>query len=95
MIPNHGLRNLLVDTAKRYGIAVQIRADGGVRGGTDGAAIHLHGSGVPTVVLSLPARYIHSHSAILHRDDFNAAVELLTRVIPELDEKTVNSLTAW
>jgi endoglucanase len=95
MIPNHGLRTLLVDTAKRYGIPIQIRADGGVRGGTDGAAIHLHGSGVPTVVFSLPVRYIHSHGGILHRDDFNAAVELLTRVIPQLDEKTVTDLTMW
>ena len=95
MIPNHGLRNLLVDTAKRHGIPVQIRADGGVRGGTDGAAIHLHGSGVPTVVLSLPVRYIHSHGGILQRDDFNAAVELLTRVLPQLDEKTVTDLTTW
>jgi endoglucanase len=95
MIPNHALRSLLVDTAKRYAIPVQIRADGGVRGGTDGAAIHLHGSGVPTVVLSLPVRYIHSHGGILHRDDFDAAVELLTRVISELDEKTVTNLTTW
>ena len=95
MIPNHGLRKLLIDTANRYGIPVQIRADGGVRGGTDGAAIHLHGSGVPTVVLSLPVRYVHSHGSILHRDDFNAAVELLTRVIPQLDQRTVSDLTAW
>jgi endoglucanase len=95
MIPNHGLRTLLVDTAKRYDIRFQIRADGGLRGGTDGAAIHLHGGGVPTVVLSLPVRYVHSHGGILYRDDFNAAVELLTRVIPELDKKTVSNLTAW
>lgn len=94
MIPNHGLRTLLADMAKTYAIPIQIRVDG-VRGGTDGAAIHLHGSGVPTVVLSLPVRYIHSHGSILHRDDFNAAVELLTRVIPRLDQKTVSDLTAW
>jgi endoglucanase len=95
MVPNHGLRSLLVDTAREYDIPVQIRADGLVRGGTDGAAIHLHGTGVPTVAFSLPVRYIHSHGAILHRDDFNAAVELLTRVIPALDEKIVTGFTAW
>jgi putative aminopeptidase FrvX len=94
MVPNQGLRTLLVDTAKKHGISVQVRVDG-VRGGTDGAAIHLHGIGVPTVVLSLPVRYIHSHGGILHRDDFDAGVELLTRVIPELDEKTVAHMTAW
>ena len=95
MVPNHGLRTLLVNTAKRYGIPVQIRADGLVRGGTDGAAIHLHGTGVPTVAFSLPVRYIHSHGGILHRDDFDAAAELLTRVIPELDKKTVTDMTSW
>lgn len=95
MIPNHQLRTLLIDIAKRKGIRVQIRADGRVRGGTDGAAIHLHGSGVPTVVLSLPVRYVHSHGAILHRHDFDAAVELLTNVICELDHKTVTGMTAW
>jgi putative aminopeptidase FrvX len=94
MIPNHQLRALLIDVAQKKRIPVQIRADG-VRGGTDGAAIHLHGSGVPTVVLSLPVRYIHSHGAILHRHDFDAAVELLTNVIGELDHKTVAGMTAW
>jgi len=95
MIPNHQLRSLLIDIAKREGIPVQIRADGRVRGGTDGAAIHLHGSGVPTVVLSLPVRYVHSHGAIMHRDDFDAAVELLIAVIRELDQKAVTGMTAW
>ena len=95
MIPNHKLRNLLMDTAKKRGIPVQIRADGRIRGGTDGAAIHLHGSGVPTVVLSLPIRYVHSHGGILHRDDFDAAVELLTGVIQELNQEMVTDLTAW
>ncbi|MFP3898445.1 MAG: M42 family metallopeptidase [Dehalococcoidia bacterium] len=95
MIPNHRLRSLLIDRAKRNGIPVQIRADGRVRGGTDGAAIHLHGSGVPTVVLSLPVRYVHSHGGILHRDDFEAAAQLLTAVVQELDKKTVTDLTAW
>ena len=94
MIPNRGLRNLLTDTATKHGIPFQIRADR-IRGGTDGAAIHLHGSGVPTVVLSLPVRYVHSHGGIMHRGDFDAAVELLTAVVQELDQKTVSGMTSW
>lgn len=94
MIPNRGLRDLLTDTAKKHGIPVQIRADR-IRGGTDGAAIHLHSGGVPTVVLSLPVRYVHSHGSILHRGDFDAAVELLTAAVRELDRKTVSALTAY
>ncbi|MBE0430208.1 MAG: M42 family metallopeptidase [Dehalococcoidia bacterium] len=95
MIPNRHLRDLMIDIARKNAIPLQIRADGRVRGGTDGAAIHLHGSGVPTVVLSLPVRYVHSHGAIMHRADFDAAVELLTEVIRGLDQKTVTDMTAW
>lgn len=94
MIPNRGLRDLLTDTAERHSIPVQIRADR-IRGGTDGAAIHLHGSGVPAVVLSLPVRYVHSHGGIMHRGDFDAAVDLLTALIRRLDGKAVRGMTSW
>jgi putative aminopeptidase FrvX len=94
MIPNRGLRDLLIETAQLHNIAVQIRADR-ISGGTDGAAIHLHGSGVPTVVLSLPVRYVHSHGGIIHRGDFDAAVELLAAVVMRLDAKAVKGMTAW
>jgi putative aminopeptidase FrvX len=93
MIPNLKLRDLVVDVAKRSKIPLQMSAVEG--GATDGAAIHLHKSGVPTVVLAIPTRHIHSHNAIFHRDDFDHAVTLLTGVIQALDKKTVTNLTSW
>ena len=48
---------------------------------TDGAAIHLHKTGVPTVVIGVPVRHIHSHSGILRRDDYDAALKLLVAVL--------------
>ena len=93
MIPNLKLRDLVIDIAKRFDIPLQMSAVEG--GATDGAAIHLHKSGVPTVVLAVPTRHIHSHNAIFHRDDFDHAVTLLTGVIQELDKKTVANLTSW
>lgn len=95
MIPNHRLRDLLIDTAEMSAIPVQIRADDQVRGGTDGAAIHLHGSGVATIVVSLPVRYVHSHGGIMHRSDLDAEVELLVRLVQRLDQTSVSDLTAW
>jgi endoglucanase len=62
-------------------------------GATDGAAIHLHGIGVPTVVICVPARHIHSHSSIIHRQDYDNAVKLISALIYRLDETTVASLT--
>lgn len=93
MIPNLKLRDLVIDIAKRSDIPLQMSAVEG--GATDGAAIHLHKSGVPTVVLAIPTRHIHSHNAIFHRDDFDHAVTLLTGVIQELDKETVANLTPW
>jgi endoglucanase len=92
MIPNLKLRDLVIDTAKSIDVPVQLSYVEG--GATDGGAIHLHDTGVPTVVLSVPARHIHSHSSIIHRDDYDKAVQLLIAVINRLDTATVFGLTA-
>ena len=44
------------------------------------AVIHLHGIGVPTVVIGVAARHIHSHSSIIHRQDYDNAVKLLISI---------------
>ncbi len=92
MIPNLRLRDLVIETAKALDIPLQFSALTG--GATDGAMIHLHGTGVPTVVLGVPARHIHSHSAIIHRDDYDRALRLLIGVVERLDAGTVHHLTS-
>ena len=91
MIPNLKLRDLVLAVAAEEGIPVQLSALEG--GATDGAAIHLHGTGVPTVVLAVAARHIHSHSSIIHRDDYDHAARLLVALIKRLDAAAVASLT--
>jgi endoglucanase len=92
MIPNIKLRDLCIQTAADLGINVQFSAMAG--GATDGSAIHLHGTGVPTVVIGVAARHIHSHGSIIHRDDFENAVKLVAAVVEKLDADTVANLTA-
>ena len=91
MIPNLKLRDLLLTVAKENDIPVQISSIEG--GATDGGAIHLHGIGVPTVVIGVAARHIHSHSSIMHRDDYEYALRLLVALIERLDGATVAGLT--
>lgn len=91
MIPNTKFRDLVIDTAAEEGIPLQFSAMEG--GATDGAMIHMHNIGVPTVVLSVPARHIHSHGAIIHRDDYDNALKLLAVVIAKLDAETVQDFT--
>lgn len=91
MIPNLKLRDLVFDLAEELEIPLQVSyAD---RGATDGGAIHIHGVGVPTVVIGVAARHIHSHSSIIHRDDFDNAVILLSTLLQRLDTAAVAGLT--
>ena len=92
MIPNLKLRDLVLEAGKKLGIPIQLSAIEG--GATDGGAIHLFKTGVPTVVICVPARHIHSHSSIIHRTDYDQAVKLLVEVITRLDRKQVEELTA-
>jgi putative aminopeptidase FrvX len=91
MIPNLKLRNFVVDTAKEEGIPLQMSYV--EAGGTDGGAIHVHKTGVPTVVMGVPARHIHSHSSIIHRDDYDNAVKLLVALVQRMDAAKVASFT--
>lgn len=92
MIPHKGLRDFVVQVAEENNIPYQFDSVAG--GGTDAGRMHLTGNGVPSLAISVATRYIHSHAAILHRDDFENAVELLVKVIKKFDKKTLEKIKA-
>lgn len=92
LIPNLRLRDLIIDTAAEQDIPLQISSYA-AGGSTDGSKIHLHGVGVPTIVLGVPTRHIHSHGGIIYREDYENGVKLLTAVVSQLDDEMVKSLT--
>jgi putative aminopeptidase FrvX len=92
MIPNRKLRDLVIDTAEEHKIPYHFTALD--RGGTDGGRIHMSRAGVPTLYLGAATRYIHSHTSILHKGDFEKLVKLLVEVIKKLDTKAVQNLTS-
>ncbi len=91
MVSHKGVRDLVIDTAEEHNIPFQYESMPG--GGTDSGKIHLTGDGVPSLSVTVPTRYIHSHAAMLHRDDFENTVDLLVHVIKKLDRETVEKLT--
>ena len=91
MIPNLKLRDLMIETAEENKIPFQFTVM--ERGGTDAGAIHITMQGVPSIVIGVPCRYIHSHVGIIHRDDYDNTVKLLVAVIKKLDAETVAELT--
>jgi len=89
-IPNRGLLDLVIDTAKKLKLTLQFESV--ERGGTDAGRIHVNAEGVPSISMGVPARYIHSHVSIIDRRDFEATVKLLVALVKRLDKKTVAGL---
>lgn len=87
MITNPRYQRFALDLAEKAGIPVQQAVRSG--GATNGGAIHLSNSGVPTIVIGLPVRYAHTHYGISALQDYKAAVELASLIIRSLDRETI------
>ena len=91
MVSHKGLRDLVTNIADELGIPYQFDAIPG--GGTDAGATHLAGEGAPSLAITIATRYIHTHAGILHRDDYENAVKLITEVVKRFDRATVDKIT--
>ena len=87
MVPHLKLRNLVIETAKAEGLPLQFDAIPG--GGTDAGRMHIFGAGVPSVVIGVATRYIHSAASVFSRRDYEQAVRLVTALVERLDAQTV------
>lgn len=84
MIADRRLVNLLVETAKENRIAHQFKHP--MIGGTDAGRISLSREGVPTAVVSVPARYLHTPVSVASLRDFDNMVTLVTKTLPKLGQ---------
>ena len=91
MVSHKGLRDFVLDTADASHIPYQYASMAG--GGTDSGTIHLTADGVPALSITIATRYIHTHAAILHQDDFENAVKLIVEVIKGMDAEKVKEIT--
>lgn len=79
MIAEPNLLHFMRQTAESSGIPYQLKSIPG--GGTDAGGIHLSNAGIPSGVVSVPCRYIHSPAAYLHRDDYENALKALKAIL--------------
>lgn len=77
--------------AADVGIALQL--DMFSNGGTDGGAVHLSGTGIPTVVIGPPTRHGHCAASIADCQDITQTHALLSALIARLTHETVVHLT--
>ncbi len=77
------LFELLCDAAEREQIPFTVESLG--KGtGTDADAIHVSRSGIPTAVVSVPCRYMHSPVEMVSLDDVDAAARLIAALAQQL-----------
>jgi len=88
MITNPRFQRFALETARNKNIPVQEAIRTG--GATDGGVIHLEGRAVPTIVIGVPVRYIHTHYSIASYSDFENSVRLACEVVRRLDEKIIS-----
>lgn len=81
---NAGLVAALRAAAARAEIPYTLMANGGVTA-TDADAVHVSRGGIPTVVVSVPLRYMHSPVEMIQLSDVEATIELATEFIGGLN----------
>ncbi|WP_048601213.1 M42 family metallopeptidase [Rubeoparvulum massiliense] len=92
MVTHPRLRDFVLDTAESNNIPYQFFIS---QGGTDAGRIHTSGMGVPSTVIGICSRYIHSHASIIHTDDYDAAAALLVQLVKAMDRTTVETIRAY
>lgn len=75
----------LFDTAEKYGIKAKTEIDGG-NTGTDAWVMQVSRAGVPTALLSIPLKYMHTSVETLALSDAKAVAKLIERFILDLRE---------
>lgn len=83
MITHPGFQRYALDLAEERGIPVQSAVRSG--GSTNGAPIHLSNLAVPTIVVGIPVRYIHTAYSIMSLADLKNAIALASAIIEEMD----------
>lgn len=89
MVTHRGMREFVLDTAETNNIPYQYFVS---PGGTDAGRVHMANEGVPSAVIGICSRYIHTAASIIHTDDYAAAKELLVKLVKSCDWTTVETI---
>ena len=90
MLPNLRLRDLVADVASELEIPLQFNVLSGY--GQDGSAMQRAYAGAPVVNITVPVRYLHSHTGVVARSDIEQTARLVAELLRRLDAPTVERL---
>jgi len=93
MIPHKKLLNFVIQVAEEMAIPFQYTVITG--GGTDAGQMHVSRNGVPSIAITVPVRYLHSHTSIIHEEDYFNTVKLVTEIVKRLDSEKVAEIRSY
>lgn len=93
MIPHTSFRDLIIEVAEKNNIPYQV--DVMLGGGTDAGKFHLFKKGIPSIVVGVAARYIHSHTSMISKSDLENSAKLVVELIKVLDKEKLQSLIEY
>ena len=83
MVGHKGLRDFVIEVAEKHDIPFQYTFIPG--GGTDAGSFHTLQTGIPSIAITVPVRYLHSETSVIHEDDYKNTVRLVNAILDELD----------
>lgn len=89
MISNHRVLSYAKKIAEENGIPYQVIARSG--GSTNGARYHMANEGIPTLVIGIPTRYIHTHYGYASLKDYKDAVKFGKLILEKLTKKDIEN----
>lgn len=87
MVANRKLVEWAIKIAEKENIKYQIKRP--IYGGTDAGVIHLTKRGIPCLVISCPARYIHSFYSMTTIEDLKSSRDLVISILESLDKNPI------
>lgn len=88
------LRKKIMDVAKEYNIPYQVEVEPG-NTGTDAWDIQITREGIPTLLISIPIKYMHTSVEVVNMDDIKNTGRLIAKLIEKLDGDELEELLCF
>ena len=82
MLTQRRVLEFMMNVAERVGVPYQLQLS--PRSGTDAGRIHLTRKGVPTGVVSVPVRYIHTPSSVAKLTDIEKTITYVRELVASI-----------
>lgn len=88
------VREKLVEVAKEYNIPYQVEVEPGSTG-TDAWNIQIAGEGIPTLLISIPLKYMHTSVEIVNMKDVKNTGRIMAKLIEKLKGEELEGLLCF